>query len=850
MSEGNNKEEVIHLKNVHCHGRKECMSVRDGPITISDSSDEEGIPVLLSHAAEQHEDDYVDDDVKLTENHQPHTYRSNIIKPAVQRQDMDRWGEERTRKSSGNCEADPNSCYYYCNKSLLGSGAQDACEDEYHGFLNIDSGKKEAIPGPSIKQTANNTVNPKLDQKDVRLGENILLFPESESLEVENQLPEESETNLLSNPGETATSVDDQVSEGDNLLDHTSFQDLKPQPQERTNQVIPQETHSEAEMGKMVLCHDVPKPQPQQEGIPSPASPQPAHPLGELEDQHLILDEDPAPAFPLPGTQEDNLKSTWGQEAGEIDHELVTLLLEGTDVANAYVKDIIHLKNCHDWNVLRNFLRENQQYPKIKDLVITQPSSSLLATQGDVKVPKVDFFDYSKLTPLDKPCFLQAADLLMAEFKMLSNQDIKWALHELKGHYAITRKALSDAIEKWQKESSEPSGKQKKKKGMNQSFIDFKFEQGNIKIERRMFILENKRRHCRFYDQKDLLPAVQQEQEFYEQKMKEKAEREDCLLALQTNTDQYENYGQLTECVCCYGELEFVEMTQWSDGYLLCKECLIRFAQGAELVSGKSELSFMERTCTSFFPTSELEKVLLPNILSNYYEWRAEEEVTGACADELVRCPSCGFPALLDKDVKRFSCPNPRCLKETCRKCQGLWKEHSGLTCEELPEKDDIKYRTPIEDKLATARIRKCPQCGTSLIKSEGCNHMSCCCRVSMDDHDHFCQHPLSPGASCQKCTMCSLWTATTKDDEKLIKEIEKEDEEEQRRKKGENTFKCIGPPLEKTAKKVGALRGLPNLGVNYDFGNMHEQMDSGDGDDSDADRGDYYDGLDDMFLF
>lgn len=31
----------------------------------------------------------------------------------------------------------------------------------------------------------------------------------------------------------------------------------------------------------------------------------------------------------------------------------------------------------------------------------------------------------------------------MADFKMLSSQDIKWALHELKGHYAITRKVLS-----------------------------------------------------------------------------------------------------------------------------------------------------------------------------------------------------------------------------------------------------------------------------------------------------------------------------------------------------------------------------------------------------------------------
>ncbi|EAW87314.1 hCG2040556, isoform CRA_e [Homo sapiens] len=28
----------------------------------------------------------------------------------------------------------------------------------------------------------------------------------------------------------------------------------------------------------------------------------------------------------------------------------------------------------------------------------------------------------------------------MADFKVLSSQDIMWALHELKGHYAITRK--------------------------------------------------------------------------------------------------------------------------------------------------------------------------------------------------------------------------------------------------------------------------------------------------------------------------------------------------------------------------------------------------------------------------
>jgi hypothetical protein len=42
------------------------MAVREGPITISDSSDEEGIPMLVTPATEQQEDD-LDDDVILTE---------------------------------------------------------------------------------------------------------------------------------------------------------------------------------------------------------------------------------------------------------------------------------------------------------------------------------------------------------------------------------------------------------------------------------------------------------------------------------------------------------------------------------------------------------------------------------------------------------------------------------------------------------------------------------------------------------------------------------------------------------------------------------------------------------------
>uniref|UniRef100_A0A4W3JGV4 RING-type domain-containing protein n=1 Tax=Callorhinchus milii TaxID=7868 RepID=A0A4W3JGV4_CALMI len=382
--------------------------------------------------------------------------------------------------------------------------------------------------------------------------------------------------------------------------------------------------------------------------------------------------------------------------------------------------------------------------------------------------PKVDFFDFSKLVPVNHQCYLQASDLLMADFKMLNSQDIKWALHELKGHYAITRKALSDAIKQWQENSPQSNQKKSKQKEMNSlNSISFRFEQGAFKIERHMRFLEHKRRHWRSYDQDHIHPLVREELEVFHQKMKEMEEYADFQLAMQMNEEQYQKDGQLIECGCCYGEFAFEELTQCSDGHLFCKECLVRYAQEAVFGAGKSQLSCMESGCTCTFLNSELEKVLPENILCKYYERQAEEAIATACLDELVRCPFCNFPALLDVDVNMFSCPNPRCRKESCRKCQVLWKDHIGLSCEQVVEKDEIKFRTSFEEKMTAAAIRKCHKCATGLIKSEGCNRMSCrcgsqmcyLCRAAINGYDHFCQHPRSPGAPCRLCKNCSLWT-------------------------------------------------------------------------------------------
>lgn len=237
---------------------------------------------------------------------------------------------------------------------MFDSGAQDDSEDDYGEFLDLGppgvsefikpSGQteREPKPGPSHNQAANDIVNPGSGPKIFIWRKSGLLIPDSDPLDIQNQSSEDSETDLLSNLGESTGILEDQTIEEDCWLEnHPYFQSLNQQPREITNQVVPQERQPEAELGPLFYQHEplrlafprpaFPRPEPQQDGIPGPSSPQPAHPLGELEDQQLAIDdEEPGPAFPLQGSQEPNLENLWGQEATEVDQEVIALLVKET----------------------------------------------------------------------------------------------------------------------------------------------------------------------------------------------------------------------------------------------------------------------------------------------------------------------------------------------------------------------------------------------------------------------------------------------------------------------------------------------------------------------------------------
>ncbi|KFO78902.1 E3 ubiquitin-protein ligase RNF216 [Cuculus canorus] len=844
MAERGGNEEAINLNSFRSHRGKDRINRRDEKlITISDSSDEE-LPLLLETPAEQQPEEDDDDIIILAETpkHQQ-LVRPIVIRPAAQWQsasDVAEGGSKSTVEPMGSIYLQDEKSALLCQGDQhvhMGKGSAGPSSNENMNFAlqqpgpsELDSLRSELTskqePGPSLLPAAKTSPQPVIDREIISLENADLPPQQEEKVKVEGWQREDSEPEENLRGAATVATTGQEIHQK-SQLDHPYFQPLEGEPHALLSGCAPQQGQPEADTGSLRSYGEeapgpaFPRPEPQQDGIPGPASPQPAHPPEETGQQAAIDNEQPGPAFPTQGCHELGSGNAPEQGAAGQEQNLTALLIRETearfpDVKKEYIEDLISIKNCNDLNVLCNFLLENPDYPKKEGRVVLNPSSSLLASQDETKA--MDYFDFSKLAPLDQRCFIQAADLLMADFKMLSSQDIKWALHELKGHYAITRKAFSDAIKKWQELSHETSGKRKRRKEMNQySYIDFKFEQGDVKIERRMFFLENKRRHWRSYDKRSLLPTVLLEQEFYEQKVKEMAEHADFLLALQMNEEQYQKDGQMIECRCCYGEFAFEELTQCADGHLFCKECLIKYAQEAVFGSGKSELSCMEGSCTCSFPTSELEKVLPENILCKYYERKAEEEVAAACADELVRCAEQRTGALRDSLVFfSFNACSP--TQETCRQCQGLWKEHMNLTCEQLAEKDDIKYRTSIEEKMTAARIRKCHKCGTGLIKSEGCNRMSCrcgaqmcyLCRAAINGYDHFCQHPRSPGAPCQDCAKCSLWTDPTEDDEKIIQEIQKEAEEEQRKKNGENSFKRIGPPIEKPVEKIQRIEVIP----------------------------------------
>ncbi|KAK5056097.1 hypothetical protein LTR84_012650 [Exophiala bonariae] len=130
--------------------------------------------------------------------------------------------------------------------------------------------------------------------------------------------------------------------------------------------------------------------------------------------------------------------------------------------------------------------------------------------------------------------------------------------------------------------------------------------------------------------------------------------------------------------------------------------------------------------------------------------------------------------------TSRFICRSLSCGRKSCLQCLKSW--HDPHICHEPLI---LSLRTTVEAARTAAIKRTCPRCGTSFVKSSGCNKLTCVCGYSMcylcrknigkagsnteggEGYRHFCEHfRPTPGQKCQECDKCDLYRAEDEDAE------------------------------------------------------------------------------------
>ncbi|KAH9326081.1 hypothetical protein KI387_006259, partial [Taxus chinensis] len=222
------------------------------------------------------------------------------------------------------------------------------------------------------------------------------------------------------------------------------------------------------------------------------------------------------------------------------------------------------------------------------------------------------------------------------------------------------------------------------------------------------------------------------------------------------------------ECGCCCMEFPFEHMVQCTDGHLFCFQCLRRQVEESTFggLQARHSLPCMDTNgCNESIPMSEVRRALPVDVIERYEQRQAQADIERARLEGLVYCPFCNFPCEVDEGVRVLECPNSKCSKASCIQCKE--PSHIPLRCEEVEKKSETALRRKIEEVMTKAVIRVCNTCKAELVKTDGCNKVTCRCGITMcyicrqtiqKDYTHFCQHAREPGKPCQRCKKCGLW--------------------------------------------------------------------------------------------
>ena len=289
-------------------------------------------------------------------------------------------------------------------------------------------------------------------------------------------------------------------------------------------------------------------------------------------------------------------------------------------------------------------------------------------------------------------------------------------------------------------------------------------------------LLKNKRQDAAYQLEINMDGELRKEIQWLEIQNRRKLSEIDILL----QKHEYKIKKPNVECGCCYDDVIEEATVQCSAGHKFCAKCLNRYVQEEVFGKQRAKIKCMDMSgqCKGEFNNSTLRRALPPIVLEKYDFTIAQHVLKEAKVDDLHSCPFCDAIAILPVGNNIFSCPNPSCKIESCRMCRK--KSHIPFKCDEVDGKSAEEIRRKIEEKMTEAKVRSCPKCSTRFYKEEGCNKMTCpkcgtfscyLCRKLITKkikYAHFCQ---KPHCTHKKCNGCPLYSKTTEDDARAVKE-------------------------------------------------------------------------------
>ncbi|XP_033751374.1 uncharacterized protein LOC117335471 [Pecten maximus] len=178
-------------------------------------------------------------------------------------------------------------------------------------------------------------------------------------------------------------------------------------------------------------------------------------------------------------------------------------------------------------------------------------------------------------------------------------------------------------------------------------------------------------------------------------------EKDICMITAESMDTVRDNEVSSSSLPCesCKMSRNTDMVVQCCDGHLICNSCVEKEVK--EILSPDSQeaqIKCPSENCKSTVPESQAKKIL-PNLILELLEDKLHKQAVESITkmEDLVTCPNCSFPVVMDAGIKEFECPN--CKNTSCRYCKRLWLMTSHEDCNQfttfLQENQDSKDLEP-----------------------------------------------------------------------------------------------------------------------------------------------------------